>query len=132
YCHGTPTAQWDKYIHRIFAKSHERGRVTDDEYAAYATQTLTFDRKEATFTEKQCLDWVKTMASKPEPEAPPELDDADGEGDGAFASKRLKKLFTHATRRTPAPAATPKTTVPAKASSPKTSGEKPVAARAHQ
>ena len=89
------------------AKTHERGRLTDDEYATYAPQTLTFDRKEATFTEKQCLEWVKTMAPKPEPEAPPDMDDADGEGDGAFAGKRLRRLFTHATRRTAAPAATP-------------------------
>jgi len=42
----------------------------------------------------------------------------------------LKRLFTHATRRTATPAATPKTT--AKASGPKTSGEKPAAPRAHQ
>jgi hypothetical protein len=131
YCHGAPLPQWDKYIHRIMAKTHERGRLTDDEYAAYAPQTLTFDRKEATFTEKQCLEWVKTMAPpKPEPETP-EIDDADGEGDsGAFAGKRLKKLFTHATRRTATPASTPKT--PIKAMMPKISGEKPVAARAHQ
>jgi len=135
FCHGTPTAQWDKYIHRIMAKSHERGRITDDEYAAYATQTLTFDRKEATFTEKQCLDWVKTMAPpKTEPEAPPDIDDADGDADGgAFSGKRLKRLFTHATRRTGAPAGAGKTSAgPGKAPSPKTSGEKPVATRAHQ
>jgi len=130
FCHGTPVPQWDKYIHRIMAKSHERGRLTDEEYGEYAPQTLTFDRKEATFTEKQCLEWVKTMAPpKQEPETP-EMEDGDGEADGAFSNKRLKRLFTHATRRTGAPA--PKT--PAKPATPKvkTSGEKPVAARAHQ
>ena len=132
YCHGAPAAQWDKYIHRIMAKSHERGRLTDEEYGEYATQTLTFDRKEATFTEKQCLDWVKTMAPKPEPEAPPEMDDADGEGDSGIAGKRLKRLFTHATRRTGTPQGQGGKTTPAKVVSPKTSGEKPVAARAHQ
>ena len=80
------------------AKTHERGRLTDDEYDAYATQTLDFDRKEATFTEKQCLDWVKAMAPKPEPEAPPDMEDVGGEGEGALpGSKRLKKLF--ATRK---------------------------------
>jgi hypothetical protein len=131
YCHGAPAAQWDKYIHRIMAKSHERGRLTDEEYGEYATQTLTFDRKEATFTEKQCLDWVRTMAPKPEPEAPPDLDDAEGEGDGGFAGKRLKRLFTHGTRRTPAAQPAVKTT-PVKAPGPKISGEKPVAPRAHQ
>jgi hypothetical protein len=129
YCHGAPDAKWDKYLHRIMAKSHERGRLTDDEYAAYAPQTLTFDRKEATFTEKQCLEWVKTMApAKAEPEAQPEMEDADGEGDGAFSGKRLRRLFTHATRRTSAPASK----TPAKTPAPKTSGEKPVAARTHQ
>ncbi len=140
YCHGAPAAQWDKYIHRIMAKAHERGRLTDDEYNAYATQTLTFDRKEATFTEKQCLEWVKAMAPKPEPEAPPDMDDADGEGEGAFTGKRLRRLFTHATRRTAAPAPTGKTPAAGgktpgtgkAAAMPKASGEKPVAARAHQ
>jgi hypothetical protein len=130
FCHGAPLPQWDKYLHRIMAKTHERGRLTDDEYAAFAPQTLAFDRKEATFTEKQCLEWVKTMAPKPEPEAPPEMDDAEGEGDGAFSGKRLRRLFTHATRRTSAPAANSKAA--GKAPAPKTSGEKPVAARAHQ
>ena len=38
-------------------------------------QPLVFDRSEATFTEKQCLDWVKRMAPKPEPETPPDLDE---------------------------------------------------------
>ena len=130
FCHGTPVPQWDKYIHRIMAKSHERGRLTDEEYGEYAPQTLTFDRKEASFTEKQCLEWVKTMSPKQEPEAPPEMEDAEGEGDGTFSNKRLKRLFTHATRRTGTPA--PK--APAKPATPKvkTSGEKPVAARAHQ
>ena len=121
------------------AKAHERGRLTDDEYNAYATQTLTFDRKEATFTEKQCLEWVKTMAPKPEPEAPPDMEEADCEGDGAFAGKRLRRLFTNATRRTSAPAPAGKAPGAAKtpaaaksAAVPKASGEKPVAARAHQ
>ena len=132
YCHGTPAAQWDKYIHRIMAKSHERGRLTDEEYGNYATQTLTFDRKEATFTEKQCLDWVRSMAPKPEPEAPLDIEDADGEGDGGFAGKRLKKLFTHATRRTGAPSTAASKPQPVKAPAPKISGEKPVAQRAHQ
>ena len=64
YCHGAPLAQWDKYIHRIMAKTHERGRLTDEEYAEYAVETLKFDRKEATFTEKQCLEWVKAMGAQ--------------------------------------------------------------------
>jgi hypothetical protein len=135
YCHGTPLAQWDKYIHRIMAKSHERGHLTDDEHNAYATQTLAFDRKEATFTEKQCLEWVKAMAPKPEPEAPLDIDDA--EGDGERAGKRLRRMVTHATQRTsPQGAAAGKGPAGGKAvpgaakAAPKTSGAKPVAARA--
>jgi hypothetical protein len=109
------------------AKSHERGRLTDEEYGEFATQTLAFDRKEATFTEKQCLDWVRAMAPpKPEPEVP-EIDDADGEGDGGFGGKRLRRQYTHSTRRTGAAAAKPQ---PVKSPGPK--GEKPVATRAHQ
>jgi hypothetical protein len=135
YCHGAPLAQWDKYIHRILAKSHERGRLTDDEYNAYATQTLTFDRKEATFTEKQCLDWVKAMAPKPEPEAPPDMEDLGGEGDGGLpGGQRLRKLFT--TKRTTAPAgkgAAAGKAAPGKgAAVVKTAGDKPFAARAQQ
>jgi hypothetical protein len=102
YCHGTLSAQWDKYIRRIMAKTHERGRLTDEEYQAWAAQPFKFDRHEATFTERQCLDWVKSMAPpRPEVEAPPELDD-DSEGGNTVAGwppKRLKRLFSHATPR---------------------------------
>ena len=89
---------------------HERGRLTDEEYAAWAAQTLVFDRKEATFTEKQCLEWVKTMAPpKPEPEAPPDIDDAGGDGDAASAAeKKLRRLYAQGTKRGAAPAATGK------------------------
>jgi hypothetical protein len=101
YCHGSLLPQWDKYVHRILAKVHERGRITDEEYEPYATQTLTFDRAEATFTEKQCLEWVKSMAPpKTEPETPPDLDDADADaGAGGWPQKRLRKLFSRATAR---------------------------------
>jgi membrane peptidoglycan carboxypeptidase len=108
YCHGSLSPQWDRYVRRILAKVHERGRITDDEYAAVSTQPFVFDRKEATFTEKQCLDWVKSMAPKPEPETPPDLDDADSDAGGAaWPQKRLRKLFSHAVaHRTPTPTAT--------------------------
>ena len=64
-----------------------------------SAQTLAFDRSEASFTEKQCLDWVKNMAARPEPETPPELE-GDGEGDAdhdgnAWSEKKLRKLFSH-------------------------------------
>ena len=108
YCHGALLPQWEKYVHRILAKVHERGRITDEEYEPWVTQTLTFDRKEATFTEKQCLDWVKRMAPKPEPEAPPDLEGDEGEAErGGWPQKKLRRLFTRATgpRRLPPPGA---------------------------
>jgi hypothetical protein len=108
FCHGSLSAQWDRYVRRILAKVHERGRITDDEYAAAAAQPFVFDRREASFTEKQCLEWVKSMAPpKAEPETPPELEEGEGDGDaGGWSQKRLKKLFSHtvAHRTTTAPA----------------------------
>ncbi|HEX4404432.1 MAG TPA: biosynthetic peptidoglycan transglycosylase [Polyangia bacterium] len=100
YCHGQLYPPWDKYVHRIVAKVHERGRLTDDELAAWAQTPLVFDRKEATFTEKQCLDWVKAITAHPEAEAPPELtdDDADGGGD-TFGAGKLRRLFTRGARQ---------------------------------
>jgi Transglycosylase len=108
YCHGSLSPQWDRYIRRILGKVHERGRITDDEYAAFSVQPLVFDRGEASFTEKQCLDWVKSMAPRPEPETPPDLDPGDADGDSAGAGwpqKKLRRLFSHAAlHRTIAPA----------------------------
>jgi hypothetical protein len=96
YCHGSLYPPWDKYVHRILGRVHERGRITDEEYDAAMPQTLAFDRTEATFTEKQCLEWVKKMTARPEPEAPPELDagDDDPTADGephAKSGKRRRK-----------------------------------------
>jgi hypothetical protein len=109
FCHGSLSAQWDRYVRRILAKVHERGRITDEEYAAAAAQPFVFDRREASFTEKQCLDWVKSMAPpKTEPETPPELDEGEGDGDaGGFAQKRLRKLFSQHTVAHHAPAGPP-------------------------
>ncbi|HZL18151.1 MAG TPA: biosynthetic peptidoglycan transglycosylase [Polyangia bacterium] len=96
FCHGSLSPQWDRYVRRILAKVHERGRITDDEFAAYNTQPLVFDRREASFTEKQCLDWVKSMVPRPEPETPPDLDDSDADSDGgAWSQKKLRRLFAH-------------------------------------
>ncbi|HEX3904305.1 MAG TPA: biosynthetic peptidoglycan transglycosylase [Polyangia bacterium] len=105
YCHGSLSPQWDRYVRRILAKVHERGRITDDEYATFSTQPFVFDRSEASFTEKQCLDWVKSMAPKPEPETPPDLEEGDAGADASdWPQKRLKRLFSHAVaHRTPAP-----------------------------
>ena len=112
YCHGSLTAQWDRYVRRILAKVHERGRITDDEYAAFSEQPFVFDRREASFTEKQCLEWVKSMAPKPEPETPPDLDEGDADSDGGgWPQKKLRRLFSHAgtatTRRPPTPGPKP-------------------------
>ncbi len=102
YCHGALYPPWDKYVHRIVAKVHERGRLTDDELAAWSVTPLVFDRKEATFTEKQCLDWVKAITVHPEAEAPPELanDDADADGgDDTFSTGKLRRLFSRGARQ---------------------------------
>ena len=103
YCHGSLLPPWDKYIRRILAKAHERGRVSDDEYQAWVTQPLVFDRKEATFTEKQCLEWVKSMAPKPE-EAPPEIEEADADGAASGPQKKSRRHLGQGTgaRRTAA------------------------------
>jgi hypothetical protein len=72
YCHGTLSAQWEKYLRRILSKMHERGRLTEEEYTTAMASTLVFDKNEMTMTEKQCVDWVRKITAKPEPEAEPE------------------------------------------------------------
>ena len=75
YCHGTLTAQWEKYVHRILNKMHERARLTEDEFSAAMASTLVFDKTEMTMTEKQCTDWVRKITAKPEPEPEPDTDE---------------------------------------------------------
>ncbi len=97
YCHGSLSAQWERYVHRILAKMHERGRIDDETYAIAAPQKIVFDRHMAGFSERQCLDWVKRMTARPEPEAPPEVDTLDGDGDadtGPIPVGKLKRLFS--------------------------------------
>jgi len=72
YCAGALNAKWDKYVRRIMAKTHERGRLSDEEYDAAQTTPFAFDITERGLTEKQCLDWVKQMTDRPEPEPEPE------------------------------------------------------------
>jgi hypothetical protein len=77
YCHGQPYPPWDKYVRRILGKVHERGRLTEEEYAQGMAQPLIFDpagRGDA--TEADCLAWVKKITS-PLPEPPPELENLD-------------------------------------------------------
>jgi len=102
YCHGALSATWDKYVRRILSKVHERGRITDDEYAAWSVQPFVFDRREATFTEKQCQEWVKQITARPEPEAPPDLDDDSAANDtdaAAWSQRKLRKLFVRRTAK---------------------------------
>jgi membrane peptidoglycan carboxypeptidase len=87
YCHGSLFPPWDKYVRRIMAKVYERGRLTEAEYAEASEQKLTFDRREATFNEKQCLEWVKKMTTRPEAETPPDLDNPDADGDDSAEAR---------------------------------------------
>ncbi|HEY4184744.1 MAG TPA: biosynthetic peptidoglycan transglycosylase [Polyangia bacterium] len=100
YCHGAPLPAWDRYLHRILAKVHERGRISDEDFAAAQGQKLVFDRSESEMNERQCLDWVKKMTARPEPEVPAEGDaldgDADAEGDGPLPVGKLRRLFSQA------------------------------------
>ena len=110
YCHGSLTSQWDKYVHRILAKVHERGRIDDETYAEAAPQKLVFDRREAGFNEKQCLEWVKKITARPEPEAAPDIENLDAEaadaGDtGPIPVGKLRRLFAKGAKgAAPAPA----------------------------
>jgi hypothetical protein len=113
YCHGAPYPPWDKYVHRIVSIVHQRGRLTDEEAAQWAATPLVFDRTEATFTEKQCLDWVKSMVPAKSPEVdqqPPELDDDGDEGGDSLsgARKNLRRLFAHGGRQHSGAAARPR------------------------
>jgi membrane peptidoglycan carboxypeptidase len=74
YCHGTLTPQWEKFVHRILSRMHERGRLNEDEFATANASTLVFDKAEMTMTEKQCMDWVRRITARPEPEPEPEPD----------------------------------------------------------
>jgi hypothetical protein len=74
YCHGQPYPPWDKYVRRILAKVHERGRLTEEEFAQSMAQPLIFDPAgRGGATEAECLAWVKKITS-PLPEPPPELE----------------------------------------------------------
>ncbi|MBC8131632.1 MAG: transglycosylase domain-containing protein [Deltaproteobacteria bacterium] len=118
YCHGSLTAQWDRYVRRILAKMHERGRIDDESYAAAGIQKLVFDRREANFNERHCVDWVKKITARPEPEVPPDIDaplDADTDGATADAGPlpvgKLRRLFSKDAKRSTAlqdPARKPK------------------------
>ena len=74
YCHGSLSPQWERYVHKILNKMHERGRLNEDEFTTATASTLVFDKSEMTMTEKQCNDWVRRITARPEPEPEPETD----------------------------------------------------------
>jgi hypothetical protein len=103
YCHGAPLPVWDKYLHRILAKVHERGRISDEDYATAQPQKLVFTKHEGGLNERQCLEWVKKMTARPEPEVPAEADALDNAGDhdadGALPVGKLRRLFAKDAKR---------------------------------
>jgi membrane peptidoglycan carboxypeptidase len=73
YCHanGLLDPKWDAYIKRIMRRSHERGRLSDEEYEKALATPLKFDRAEA-LPEKECLAFVKRITTPlGAPGAPP-------------------------------------------------------------
>jgi hypothetical protein len=64
YCHanGLPDAKWDAYVKRIMKRMHERGRLTDEQYAAALATPLRFSRVEA-MPERECLALVKRITT---------------------------------------------------------------------
>jgi hypothetical protein len=106
YCHGAPLPPWDRYVRRILGKVHERGRLTDEEYEAALEQKLVFDRREGNFSERQCVEWVKKITTRPEADVPPDSDVAGGEGDpeadkGPLPMRKLRRLFASEAKRAP-------------------------------
>jgi Transglycosylase len=67
YCHkeGTLDAKWDAYIKRIMRRMHERGRLTDEEFAHAQETPLRFSRVEA-MPEKECMALVKRITTSPQ------------------------------------------------------------------
>lgn len=64
YCHGAPDNKWELYLNRILKRMHERGRLTDAEYAQALGEHLVFDRTEA-MPERQCLELIKRLTTPP-------------------------------------------------------------------
>jgi membrane peptidoglycan carboxypeptidase len=67
YCHtnGMLDAKWDAYIKRIMRRMHERGRLTDDEFAKAQATPLKFSRTEA-MPERECMAFVKRITTPPQ------------------------------------------------------------------
>ncbi|HXU67723.1 MAG TPA: transglycosylase domain-containing protein [Polyangia bacterium] len=67
YCHanGMLDAKWDAYIKRIMRRMHERGRLTDEEFATAQATPLRFSRTEA-MPERECMAFVKRITTPPQ------------------------------------------------------------------
>ena len=64
FCKGAPDEKWEKYLDRILRRVHERGRLTDEEFAAAMQQRLVFDRTNA-LPEKDCLALIQRLTETP-------------------------------------------------------------------
>jgi membrane peptidoglycan carboxypeptidase len=67
YCHanGMLDSKWDAYIKRIMRRMHERGRLTDEEFATATATPLRFSRTEA-MPERECMALVKRITTPPQ------------------------------------------------------------------
>ncbi len=66
FCHasGQVDAKWDSYMKRILRRMHERGRLTDAEFAEAVAAPLQFSRAEAV-SERECMAIVKRTTGGP-------------------------------------------------------------------
>jgi hypothetical protein len=64
FCRAELDARWEAYLDRILRRMHQRGRLTDEEFAEAAEARITFDRGEA-LPEKECLELVKRLTTPP-------------------------------------------------------------------
>jgi hypothetical protein len=64
YCHanGMLDAKWDAYTKRIMKRMHERGRLTDEQFAQALATPLRFSRAEA-MPERECMAYVKRITT---------------------------------------------------------------------
>jgi hypothetical protein len=64
YCHsdGLLDTKWQNYINRILRRTHERGRLSDEDYDKAIATPLKFDRTEAV-PEKECMALVKRLTT---------------------------------------------------------------------
>ncbi len=69
FCKGAPDEKWEKYIDRIVRRNHERGRLTDEEFAVAMQDRLVFDRAEA-LPEKDCIALITRLTELAPPAIP--------------------------------------------------------------